>query len=392
MKNRSLSFRRPPIVKIMTIPFNKPYLPAGTLAAVLRSAISGRISGNGNYTKKCQRFFEQHYGFRKCLLTTSCTDALEMAALLSDIHPGDEVILPSFTFVSTANAFLLRGARLIFADTLPDLPNIDPKEIEKRITPRTKAVVVVHYSGIACDMDPILELARECGLVVIEDAAHGVDGRYKGKPLGSLGHFGTFSFHETKNIISGEGGMLAVNEAASVARAEIVWEKGTNRAAFFRGEVDKYNWVDVGSSFLPSDMTAAVLYAQLRKLKKIQARRVALWNRYAEELLPLQEKGFLKMPVIPDYATVNGNLFYFTVNDANTRDHLLAFLKKQGIAAVFHYLPLHDSPYFRGHHDAHPLPNTIRFSETIVRLPFFYGLTEIQIRYISKQLTGYFSG
>lgn len=375
----------------MHISFNNPYYPVTSIMAGIRAVKAGTISGNGTYTKKCQRFFEERYGFRKALLTTSCTDALEMAGLLAGIQQGDEVILPSFTFVSTANAFLLRGAKLVFADSLPDIPNIDPAQVEALITSKTKAIVVVHYCGIACEMDRIMELARKNNLVVIEDAAHALDSFYKGKPLGSIGHFGTFSFHETKNIFCGEGGLLTINDESSVNRAEIIWEKGTNRAAFYRGEVDKYNWVDLGSSFLPSDALASFLYLQLQILGKIQRKRISHWKRYDQLLKPLENKGLLKLPVIPSYATVNGNMYYFLMPSQEERDKMLDYLRSQGIQAVFHYLPLHSSPYFRDKHDGRNLPNTNRFAGCIVRLPFFYSLKEKQIRYIVEKVSAFFS-
>ena len=373
----------------MHIFFNKPYYPFLSFLAGLRAAKSGTIAGNGTYTKKCQQFFEQRYGFRKALMTTSCTDALEMAGLLAGIGPGDEVILPSFTFVSTANAFLLRGAALVFADTLPDIPNLDPAKIEALITPQTKAIVVVHYCGISCDMDRIMEIARKNNLVVIEDAAHALDSYYKGKPLGSMGHFGTFSFHETKNIFCGEGGLLAINNDRFVKPAEIAWEKGTNRAAFYRGEVDKYNWVAPGSSYLPSDALAAFLYIQLQMLEKIQRKRISHWNHYNDLLKPLEKKGLLTLPVIPPYATVNGNMYYFIMPSPEERDKILSYLRSQGIQAVFHYQPLHSSPYFRDKYNGPELPNTDRFADCIVRLPFYYSLKDKQIRYITDKIDAY---
>jgi dTDP-4-amino-4,6-dideoxygalactose transaminase len=374
----------------MHISFNNPYYPITSILAGIRAIKAGTISGNGTYTKKCHRFFEERYGFRKALLTTSCTDALEMAGLLAGIQSGDEVILPSFTFVSTANAFLLRGAKLVFADTLSDIPNIDPAQVETLITSRTKAIVVVHYCGIACEMDRIMELARKNNLVVIEDAAHALESYYKGKPLGSIGHFGTFSFHETKNIFCGEGGLLTINDESYIHRAEIIWEKGTNRAAFFRGEVDKYNWTDLGSSFLPSDAIASFLYLQLQILEKIQRKRISHWNRYDQSLKPIENKGLLKLPVIPSYATVNGNMYYFLMPSREKRDKMLGYLRSTGIQAVFHYLPLHSSPYFKDKHDGRDLPNTDHFSKCIVRLPFFYALKEKQIRYITGKISDYF--
>jgi dTDP-4-amino-4,6-dideoxygalactose transaminase len=351
---------------------------------------SGTIAGNGRYTKKCHAFFEKRFGFAKVLMTTSCSDALEMTALLCRIGPGDEVIMPSFTFMSTANAFLVRGAKVVFADTLPDVPNIDPAEIEKLITPKTKAIVVVHYSGLACDMDRIMEIASRKGLFVVEDAAHAIDSYYRGKPLGSIGHFGTFSFHETKNIISGEGGLLMVNDAQYEHRAEIIWEKGTNRAAFYRGEIDKYGWVDIGSSYLPSDAVAAFLYTQIVRFDRIQAARKKVWWNYFELLKPLEEKGFLKCPVIPGFATVNGNIFYITLHSVEIRDELINYLKTQDISALFHYLPLHASPYFKDKHDGRLLPNTDRFSSTILRLPFYNALKKKQVRFIVSKINDFF--
>lgn len=372
------------------IPFNKPYLPLGSFRFMIRGALAGTIAGNGRYTKRCQTFFEERFGFRKTLMTTSCSDALEMAALLCRIEPGDEVIMPAFTFMSTANAFLLRGAKVVFTDTLPGFPNIDPDGIEPLITPRTRAIVVVHYSGIACDMDRIMELANRHRLLVVEDAAHAIDSFYKGKPLGSIGQFGTFSFHETKNIISGEGGLLIINREEYMKRAEIIWEKGTNRAAFYRGEIDKYGWVDIGSSFLPSDAVSAFLYSQLQRFDRIQSRRKKIWHQYHEALKETEAGGFVKRPEIPDYATVNGNMFFVTVATRKIRDELLGFLRSKGIHAVFHYLPLHSAPYFQGSHDGRPLPHTDRFSDTIVRLPFYNTLGHKDILKVVAQIERFF--
>ncbi len=340
-----------------------------------QAVLSGKISGNGDFTKKCQGFFEQRYGFKKCLLTTSCTDALEMAAILIDIKPGDEVIVPSFTFVSTANAFVLRGAKIVFADSCLDNPNLDPNQLEKLITRKTKAIVVVHYAGVACDMDPIMEIANQNSLFVIEDAAQAIDSFYKGKPLGGIGHLGTFSFHETKNIISGEGGMLAVNDDRFLGRAEIIWEKGTNRSSFFRGEVKKYSWVDIGSSFLPSEVIAAFLFAQLENLDTIQEVRKRIWNTYLGSFSELQDKMTFALPVIPDFATNNAHMFYLVCSDKAQRDGLITTLKEKSILSVFHYLSLHKSPFFAEKHDGRVLKNSNRFADCIVRLPFFYSLS-----------------
>lgn len=358
----------------MNIAFNRPYLSGKEIEYVLEAVSTGKISGNGLFTSKVQTYFREHYGFQKSLLTSSCTDALEMAALLFDIQPGDEVILPSYTFVSTANAFLLRGARLVFADSRPDHPGMDESAIEALITERTKAIIPVHYAGVACDMDPIMNLSDKYGLFVAEDAAQAIDSYYKGKPLGSFGHVAAFSFHETKNIISGEGGMLVVNDPALQGRAEIIWEKGTNRSAFFRGEVDKYNWVDIGSSFLPSDIIAAFLYAQLENLQSIQERRLDIWQRYDEALRPLEAEGAFRLPVIPDYATNNAHMYYLVCHTIEDRISLIDHLRQEGIHAVFHYLSLHQSPYYRDRHDGRTLPWSDHYSDCLIRLPFYYDL------------------
>ena len=356
------------------IVFNKPYISGNEFEYMHKAVEAGHLSGNGHFTKKCQTFFEQQYGFKKCLLTTSCTDALEMAAILLDIQPGDEVIMPSYTFVSTANAFVLRGAKIIFCDSRSDHPGMDEDLIESLITPKTKAIVPVHYAGVACDMDKIMALADKYKLFVVEDAAQAIDSYYKGKPLGGIGHLAAFSFHETKNIISGEGGMLVVNEERFIKRAEIIWEKGTNRSAFFKGEVDKYGWVDVGSSFLPSEIIAAFLWAQLENLATIQKRRLAIWNIYHDGLHQFQTENKISVPVVPTYATNNGHLFYVLTKNEEERDSLIKFLKAQNIHCVFHYLALHRSPFYQTKHDGRVLPNCDRFAETLVRLPFYYEL------------------
>lgn len=354
----------------MNIPFNKTYLTGKEekyLGALLQS---GKFSGNGGFTRKCQQILEQRYALKKTLLTTSCTDALEMAALLTGVGPGDEVILPSYTFVSTANAFALRGATLVFCDSAADHPNMDASAIEQLITPRTRVVIPVHYGGQACDMDRIMALAEKYGLWVVEDAAQAVDAHLGDKCLGGIGHLGAFSFHETKNIIAGEGGALAINHEPFQKRAEIHWEKGTNRSAFFRGEVDKYGWVDLGSSFLPSELIAAFLLAQLEAIDHIQGLRMKAWSKYHAALSPLQEYGVL---VMPDRAH-NAHLFYLLCRSLDERSALIDYLKRAGIASVFHYLSLHRSPYFASRHDGRELPNSDRFTDCLLRLPLYAEL------------------
>ena len=399
----------------------------------IRQAVEGgKISGNGDFTKRCQKFFEERYGFRKCLLTTSGTDALEMAAILTGVGPGDEVIVPSYTFVSTALAFIRCGAKVVFADSRADEPNIDAAKVESLITPRTKVIVPVHYAGCACDMDAIMAIAEKHGLLVVEDAAQAVDSWYvpstdlrstdlqstdlhgltrikksgqnpcesvksvdskpfpsesvksvDKKPLGGIGHLGCFSFHETKNIISGEGGMLTINDERFIRRAEIIWEKGTNRAEFFRGEVNKYGWVDIGSSFLPTEIVSAFLWAQLEQLDEIQNERKRLWSRYWEFLTGLglstdvtDSHGFgdIRLPKIPEYATNNAHMFYLLFPDLAKRSDFIAKMKARDVLTVFHYLPLHSSAYYAKQHDGRTLPNCDRYADTLVRLPLYYGL------------------
>lgn len=360
----------------MNIPFNKPFLTGKETEYIKEAVLSGKISGNGEFTKKCQHFFEEKYGFKKCLLTTSCTDALEMAAILCDVQPGDEVIVPSYTFVSSALAFVRAGARIVFADSKSNHPNIDTEAIESLITPRTKVIVPVHYAGIACDMDRIMEIANRHNILVVEDSAQAIDSYYKGRPLGSIGQLAAFSFHETKNIISGEGGMLVINDERFIRRAEILWEKGTNRAEFFRGEVNKYGWVDIGSSFLPSEVIAAFLWAQVEQLDMIQNKRKDLWNKYFELLAPLSNENTFSLPLIPDYATNNAHMFYMVCSSLEERTRLISRLKEEGILAVFHYLSLHSSPYYQDKHDGRHLPNCDKFADCLVRLPMFYELKE----------------
>jgi dTDP-4-amino-4,6-dideoxygalactose transaminase len=368
------------------IPFNKPYLHGRELVYIAQAVASGKISGDGMFSKKCQDFFEQRYGFGKTLMATSCTDALEMCALLLDIQDGDEVIVPSFTFVSSANAFALRGAKLVFADSEAGNPNIDVSQLAALITARTRAVVAVHYAGVACDMDPILQLGQRHGVAIVEDAAHAVDSHYKGRPLGGLGTLSGFSFHETKNVIAGEGGLLVVNDASYAERAEIIREKGTNRNAFFRGEVDKYGWVGLGSSFLPSDIISAYLYAQLEQLDVIQARRQAIWQRYWRQLAPVLPEFGIGMPVAPGFATNNAHMFYLVCSSLQQRTALIAALRGHGIHAVFHYLPLHDSPYFKQKHDGRALPNCERFANCLMRLPFYYELSDADVDRVANTL------
>jgi dTDP-4-amino-4,6-dideoxygalactose transaminase len=370
------------------IPFNKPYLTGNETKYIEDAVQSGKISGNGKYTQKCQDFFEKAYGFQKTLLTTSCTDALEMAAILLDIKEGDEVIMPSYTFVSTANAFVLRGAKIVFADSMALNPNIDADKIEALITPRTKAIVPVHYAGIACDMEKIMQLAEQFNLFVVEDAAQAIDSYYTfsdgtKKPLGSIGHLAAFSFHETKNIISGEGGMLVINDPQFAKRAEIIWEKGTNRSSFFRGEVDKYGWVDIGSSFLPSDIIAAFLFAQLENLERIQSKRKNIWNQYYNNLKKLEDLELIRLPQIPNYASNNAHMFYFNCKSVEMRTSIIETLKANGVHAVFHYLSLHSSPMYENIHGLRELKLSDYHADTLLRLPMYYELDETNIDFIT---------
>ena len=356
------------------IPFNKPYFTGKETKYIKEAVTSGKISGNGFFTQKCQAYFEEKYGFKKTLLTTSCTDALEMCAILADISPGDEVIVPSFTFVSTALAFVRQGAKIVFADSCINNPNIDATKLEELITSKTKAIVPVHYAGISCDMDKIMGLSEKYNLIIIEDAAQAIDSYYKGKPLGTIGHLSTFSFHETKNIISGEGGMLGINDMRFMKRAEIIWEKGTNRAEFFRGEVNKYGWVDTGSSFLPSEVIAAFLWAQIENIEKIQNKRKDHWRYYYENLKEWALKVDIELMYIPDYATNNAHMFYLKCTSKAQRTNLINYLKQQGLLAVFHYISLHSSLYYNEKHDGRQLPNSDFFTDHLLRLPMYYEL------------------
>lgn len=380
---------------MLSIPFNKPYFTGNETKYIEQAVAGGKISGDGVFTQKCHQFFEDRYGFKKCLLTTSCTDALEMAAILLDIQPGDEVIMPSFTFVSTANAFVLRGAVIKFVDSNPFNPNLDVEQLEALITTKTKAIVVVHYAGICCDMEVVMQLAGKHNLFVVEDAAQAIESFFQkdnrhSMPLGSIGHLAAFSFHETKNIVSGEGGMLVINDERFVKRAEIIREKGTNRSSFFRGEVDKYGWVDVGSSFLPSDVIAAFLYAQLENLERIQEKRISIWQKYYALLTPLKEQGLLELPVIPRFATNNGHMFYILCKSLTERSALIEHLKKDGILSVFHYISLHRSMYYNDKHNGRTLQYTDYFSDVLLRLPLYFELTEREVLQIFDSIQAFF--
>ena len=373
----------------MMLPFNKPYLTGEETNYIKQAVHSGKISGNGIFTQKCQNFFENKYGIKKALLTTSCTDALEMCALLLNIKEGDEIIMPSYTFVSTANAFVLRGAKIIFCDSKKNQPNIDETKIEKLISERTKAIVVVHYAGVACEMDEILSIAKKHSLFVVEDAAQAIESYYKGRPLGSIGHLATFSFHETKNIQCGEGGLLAINDKQFMERAEIIWQKGTNRSAFFRGEIDKYGWVDIGSSFLPSEIVAAFLWAQLENLKMIQERRKNIWENYQAAFQVLKNNG-VRIPYLTDTSTNNAHMYYLVCNSLEERNQLINNLQEKKINAVFHYIPLHSSDYFNSKYNGGKLINCDNYSNCIIRLPMYFELNKAaQVNIINCVLNFY---
>lgn len=362
----------------MNIPFNKPYMTGKELWYISQAHASGHLAGDGNFTKKCSAWLEQRIGSRKALLTHSCTAALEMAAILADIQPGDEVIMPSYTFVSTSNAFVLRGATPVFVDIRADTLNIDETKIEAAITPRTKAIVPVHYAGVPCDMDAIMDIARRHDLLVIEDAAQGIMSSYKGRALGSIGHMAALSFHETKNIISGEGGALLINDARFVARAEIIREKGTNRSQFFRGQVDKYTWVDIGSSFLPGEIVAAFLWAQLEDADQINQRRLDIWNQYHRAFAGLEAQGKVQRPTVPDDCVHNAHMYYLMLPDLPTRTALITRLKEKGIQTVFHYIPLHSSPLGKEMGRAMgDMSNTDNTGARLLRLPMWLGLEEM---------------
>lgn len=378
------------------INFNKPHFTGKEIIYIDQVIKTGHISGNGIFTQKNQRFFEQKYHFGKSLLTNSCTDALEMAAILCDIQAGDEVIIPSYTFVSTVLPFVRQGAKIVFADSQEKNPNIDADKIESIISKRTKAIVPVHYAGISCDMEKIMELAKKYKLFVVEDAAHAIDSYYISETknekmfLGSIGHFSAFSFHETKNIVSGEGGLLNINDPRFFERAEIIWEKGTNRSEFISGKIDKYGWVDTGSSFLPSEITAAFLFAQLESLEKIQEKREAIWQTYDKLLRPLSEMGNFSVPMIPNYATNNGHIYYVVCNSAKDRIRLMNSLKEKGISTTFHYQSLHKSKYYIEKHDGRILNNSDHFTECLLRLPFYHDLTTKEIKFICKEIRNFY--
>ncbi len=371
----------------MNIPFNKPHMTGKELWYIAQAHANGHLAGDGSFTKKCNGWLEQRTGTHKALLTHSCTAALEMAAILADIQPGDEVIMPSYTFVSTANAFVLRGAVPVFVDIRPDTLNIDEAQIEAAITEKTKAIVPVHYAGVGCEMDTIMAIARKHGLLVIEDAAQGIMSTYKGRPLGSIGHLGALSFHETKNIISGEGGALLVNDPALGERAEIIREKGTNRSLFFRGQVDKYTWVDVGSSFLPSELVAAFLWAQMEEADSITRQRLSLWNTYHQWMEEPEKSGRVRRPVIPAHCAHNAHMYYLLLQDLERRTAFIARLKGLGIHPVFHYVPLHSSPAgLRFGRADGELTVTDNIAERLVRLPLWLGLEEQQVEVIRHVL------
>jgi dTDP-4-amino-4,6-dideoxygalactose transaminase len=367
------------------IPFNKPYMTGRELWHIAQAHTNGHLAGDGMFTKKCHAWLEARTGTRKALLTHSCTAALEMAAILADIQPGDEIIMPSYTFVSTANAFVLRGGVPVFVDIRPDTLNIDETKIEAAITPRTKAIAPVHYAGVACEMDVIMDVAKRHNLLVIEDAAQAVMSTYKGKALGAIGHLGAYSFHETKNIISGEGGALLVNDERFTERAEIVREKGTNRSQFFREQVDKYTWVDTGSSYLPGEVIAAFLWAQMEEAESITQKRLAIWQQYHQAFASLERTGKLRRPIIPEHCQHNAHMYYILLESLEKRTEVIAYLKEKNMNAVFHYVPLHSSPagkkYARSVGELH---HTDDLSDRLLRLPLWVGMEEAQDKVITE--------
>lgn len=372
------------------IGFNKPYITGKEIQYILEAVQREKISGNGYYTQRCQNFLKRRYNVKKALLTSSCTDALEMAALLINAGPEDEIIMPSYTFVSTANAFALRGATIVFADSSAESPNIDVEKLESLITKRTKAIVVVHYAGFSCDLDKVLDIARKHSLYIIEDAAQAIESTYKNRPLGSIGHLACFSFHETKNIISGEGGALLINDSSFAERAEIIWEKGTNRSAFSRGEVSKYEWIDLGSSFLPSEITAAFLYAQLENIERIQSKRHALWDSYQRNLQVLENESLIRLPEVPSYCSHNAHMFYLVCRTSDERDRLLEHLNRMDINAIFHYLPLHKSVFYATKYLGKELSMCDHYASCLIRLPFYFELDIETVELISKAVFSFY--
>ena len=367
------------------IPFNKPYMTGRELWYIAQAHTNGHLAGDGMFTKKCHAWLEESTGTHKALLTHSCTASLDMAAMLADIQPGDEVIMPSYTFVSTANAFVLRGGIPVFVDIRPDTLNIDETLIEAAITPRTKAIVPVHYAGVACEMDTIMSIAQRHKLLVIEDAAQAVMSAYHGKPLGTIGHLGAYSFHETKNIISGEGGALLVNDGRFAERAEIIREKGTNRSQFFRGQIDKYTWVDIGSSYLPGEVIAAFLWAQMEEAQSITQKRLDIWHQYHEALAPLEEAGKLRRPIIPEGCQHNAHMYYILLESLEKRTEVISKLKEQGVNAVFHYVPLHNSPAGKKYgRTSGELRHTHNLADRLLRLPLWLGMDEAQDKVITQ--------
>ncbi len=376
----------------MHISFNVPPCVGTEIECVADAITKHKICGDGEYTKKCNAWIEEKTGAPKALLTTSCTHAIEMAAILAEIQPGDEVIMPSYTFVSTADAFVLRGAKVVFVDIRPDTMNIDETKIEAAITKKTKAIVPVHYAGVSCEMDTIMDIARRHNLAVIEDAAQGIMSTYKGKALGTIGDYGCYSFHETKNYSMGEGGAILIKSQDMIERAEIIREKGTNRAKFFRGQIDKYTWVDAGSSYLPSELNAAYLYAQLQVADKIYDNRMSAWNKYYELLSPLADVGKIDLPVIPDGCVHNAHMFYIKTKDLEERTRFISYMKAAGIGCVFHYIPLHSAPAGRKYGRFHGEDiYTTKESERLVRLPMFYGITEEQVEFICDRVKAFYS-
>ena len=374
------------------IRFNVPPYTGKEMEYIRQAVDAQKICGDGEFTKKCNEWIEKRTGTKKCLLTTSCTHATELAALLSGIKEGDEVIMPSYTFVSTADAFVLRGAKAVFVDIRPDTMNIDEKKIEAAVTERTRAIVPVHYAGVSCEMDTIMDIAKRHHLAVIEDAAQGILSTYKGRPLGVIGDFGCFSFHETKNYSMGEGGALLIRSEKDIEEAEIIREKGTNRSKFFRGQIDKYTWVNFGSSYLPSDMNAAYLYAQLELAEEITQARMDRWNQYREQLAPLAEMGRIALPHIPEGCTHNAHMFYIKTKDMEERSRLIAYLKEKGILSVFHYVPLHSAPAGKKYGRFHGEDKfTTKESERLLRLPLFYKLTADEAAYIAEQVKAFYA-